>query len=409
VNLTRRGRALAGAGLACLLVTLTTGAQLPAIVAVASGLMIAAAARRARTPEVSLTRETDPPVAREGAEVTITVDAEAAGPVEVHETLPAGLDADELPVLAPDDGPTRYTATGRIPRRFQLGPARLAVRDELGLVEARRREPGDEELVVLPRTTDADDVTVASMARMLSGAHQTGQSGLGSDFYALRGYRDGDSIRQVNWKASARTGDDDLIVNERERESHARVTVLFDGREVAGVGTRGTNAWVLGTRATASIAEAATQLRDDPRLVVYGPDEGRPVDAGTDEAGIRRLLEPLLSGEPAGKTPLARAVSRIRGTLEEGEPVVIVSHLLGDPTIPDAVLELEAAGAEVALVSPDGASLLAAAGEPDERVQQAREIRRSRLDRIEGLGAFTIDWNPEEPLRRAVDHAVEVR
>jgi len=411
VNLTPRGRAIAAGAAASLAVGTFTGTTVPALVGLAGALALAYAARAARVPEVTVDRELEAPVVREGVPVRARLTAHTKGTARVHvnDELSPGLEvAEGTNHVDPDQTTATYRLQACVPRHLDVGPAEVTARDPLGLVEhADTRGPATT-LTALPRTREVDELTVASMARMLSGDHQTGQRGLGSDFYALREYREGDSIRQVNWKASARTGDDELIVNQRERESQARVTILFDAREVARVGTLGTNAWVLGTRAAASLAEAATQLRDQPRLVLYGPqatETHTPTDGDPLQQG---LLEPLLGGTPKGAIGLAEAVDELRADVENGEPVAIVSHLLSDDTIPDAVLTLSAIGANVIVVSPDGAALVDRSGAADAAVEAARQARRSRLDRLRALGTTTVDWAPDEPLHQAVDRALEV-
>ena len=69
---------------------------------------------------------------------------------------------------------------------------------------------------VLPKVVD-----VAIIASKLLGKGGIGETpidrpGIGTEFYDMREYQAGDDYRQVNWKATARSGN--LMVNDRMRE-----------------------------------------------------------------------------------------------------------------------------------------------------------------------------------------------
>lgn len=66
----------------------------------------------------------------------------------------------------------------------------------------------------------------AEHASRLVGAHMTRQRGEGTDFRQLREYRVGDSMRQIDWKATARARK--LVSREYQDEKHQQILLLVD-------------------------------------------------------------------------------------------------------------------------------------------------------------------------------------
>ena len=133
--------------------------------------------------------------------------------------------------LAPLHGGESASANYRLPttRRGTLvfGPLIVERRDPFGLCTMRSEVAGTHEIVVLP----------SHLALALpSGNGSTGPIGRhlrmrslgrdGSEFHSLRDYADGDDLRQIHWRASARS--ETLKVREVEPEGLRRCTVALD-------------------------------------------------------------------------------------------------------------------------------------------------------------------------------------
>ena len=66
----------------------------------------------------------------------------------------------------------------------------------------------------------------AEQASRLVGAHLKRRRGEGTDFHQMRDYRVGDSLRQIDWKATARTRR--LVSREYQDERNQQVVLLLD-------------------------------------------------------------------------------------------------------------------------------------------------------------------------------------
>jgi uncharacterized protein (DUF58 family) len=120
---------------------------------------------------------------------------------------------------------TRYRVTPQGRGEHQLGPVRLHTVDPFGLVHRLDTVPLYDTVLVHPRTVPVDPLVLGG-ASMSAGSGHRGAPGGSSDDVVPRGYRPGDEIRRVDWKATARTGE--LMVRGEESLRRAAVTVVID-------------------------------------------------------------------------------------------------------------------------------------------------------------------------------------
>lgn len=116
--------------------------------------------------------------------------------------------------------PVRTTQRGRWP----LGPLVVTRTDVFGVVRARTTLGRESEVAVWPAVTALpapSDVLVGEPDRVALGARTPS-----TDDANLRDYREGDDLRRVHWRSSARRGA--LLVRSDERAGMRPVTVLLD-------------------------------------------------------------------------------------------------------------------------------------------------------------------------------------
>ncbi|MBI1907523.1 MAG: DUF58 domain-containing protein [Rhodocyclales bacterium] len=130
--------------------------------------------------------------------------------LEVADDPPVHIDIPELPVqltLAPgEQARVNYRVLPRRRGDARFGPVWLRRHSPLGLWEARSR-PGDEcSVKVFPNFVAASRLAGMGLEREMGaiGVHLQQRRGDGMDFHQLREFRTGDSLRQIDWKATAR-------------------------------------------------------------------------------------------------------------------------------------------------------------------------------------------------------------
>lgn len=135
--------------------------------------------------------------------------------------------------------------------------------------------------------------------------HDRRRRGAGIDFYGIREYRSGDSLRHVHWRSTARGGR--LLVREYEEQPASRLGVLLDASETVGDDPETT--FEDGVSCAASLA-------------LYALEAGHPVQLFCDSrAGTQHLIEPgrhealdwLAGLEAGGRRGLARVAGEMAG------------------------------------------------------------------------------------------------
>ncbi len=260
--------------------------------------------------------------------------------------------------------------------------------------------------------------------------------GQGLNFEEVREYQEGDDIRNMDWKVTARTGKPHLKVFREERERS--VMLCVDKGPHMDFGTRGTFKSIQAARAAALLGWAANHLHDRVGGVLFGDPrcEDRYFRATKDRRALWRLLHALTSEpqqcdrerQPGTLPDVLRKASQGIGT---GGLVFVIADFNRDPEelrqplsqlcqhhsvvlVPvddPAERELPDMG-EALFRSPDGRLLEVNTSDPTarENYRQAWENTRQRLIQLaHGLGAAVIPVWTNEDVHAALMRGLERR
>ena len=198
-------------------------------------LALADAARLWREPDPLLRREL-PRIVPVGVEREATLHLQAAGRhsqhLQVHDLLPGDWAASGLPRavdLHPGTDlalPYRFVPGER--GAFEIPGCDLRLRSRWRLWQQRRTLALKQSLRVYPNFAPLSRFALfsAELASRVVGAHVRRNRGEGTEFHQLREYRIGDSLRQVDWKASQRTRK--LVSRDYQHERNQQVVLLLD-------------------------------------------------------------------------------------------------------------------------------------------------------------------------------------
>lgn len=231
-------------------------------------------------------------------------------------------------MLAPLAPGERVDATYALPgeRRgyIDIGPLVVRLSDPFGLAAASATAAPVAALVVWPAidTVLAPPVTAGAQQALASRAVPSADGG---EFYALRPYADGDDLRRVHWRASARR--DDLVVRQDEQAGQVQVTVILD--TLAGAYRQ--EAFEPAVSAAASIAVAAERDGLDVRLVTTAGYDSHATPPGVIGGGIGAILDHLALVELRQMGHLSTVVS----AMQRGDGDVVV--VTGDAGASDAL------------------------------------------------------------------------
>lgn len=176
--------------------------------------------------------------------------------------------------------------------------------------------------VVYPKIHPLDRRLLTRLhARDPDGSRATHDTGGGEEFFGLREYRDGDSLRFVHWRHSARIGQ--LVSREMTRLSPPRVMVVLDVRNRPLDDDQAEQAISF----AASLLNSAYRANDEVGLVVAGArcPSFRPQHSRWHQMRMLQALGELKLGETDVPPPALPAVRDVRWIVIHPEQV--------DPTL----------------------------------------------------------------------------
>ena len=369
--LTTRGRCVLGLGLGVYLAAWAFGSK--PLYPVATGLLLAVAAawlwvRLANRP-FRVRRGWGDNEHVEGDDVPVVVEIDASGPV-----LPAAATLVEQVGRVGEQRhglrrngrrlSVRYVLR-RLPRgRYTFENVRLDLADPFGLERAEVDLPAPGALLVYPRLEHLTGLFSETGAQSHDGRRLLLRRPTGFELHGVREYEQGESLRRVHWRSTARRGQ--LMVKELEDAPRDELAVLLDADAAAVAG----DSFDVQVRAAGSILES--YVRRGRRAVLVINSERREVQqVHSPAADWRRALELLAEHDSAAARALDLAVVTAR--LEPGLVDRLVQRSLSHRNVSlvyvDAasfngggqrpqplLLRLQAAGVPVAVVR-QGASL----------------------------------------------------
>ena len=309
-----------------------------------------------------------------------------------------------------------FTYTVQVPLRghYHLGPVRLRVKDAFDLFYSERHEKALEPFSVFPRIEPLEsEILSGKNPKLYQGAMPIYSVGEGTQFYSLREFLPGDSLRKVNWKAVARTGQ--MMVNETEREDIIDIFLLLDARGVSGLGSPTDNPLEMCCRAAATFANQLLRARNNVGLTVYG-SRTATVHLGRGETHLHRLLTALADAKAEGELPLKLVIQDLLPYIPSGSPIILFSALDNDDTLPDAFTLALTRGYALTVVSPSSLELEAGLGRfaprpgtsPEVRAKLALAQETARIERdntiteLRSWGVHLGDWKPGDPVNLAL-------
>jgi uncharacterized protein (DUF58 family) len=257
------------------------------------------------TPERHVRRD-------ERSEVTLSVDLAAGTPLPatVTASLPVtagAVDPAERTVrLAPgdDSGATTFAVEWPVVGRASAPAPTVAVTDAFGLFRESFRRGPETTIQVEPRQPRNVHVGEGGDAASATfGGHRSDRYGEGIDPAELRQYAPGDSISDIDWKATARLAYPH--VREYEVETDRRTVLVVDHRGRLAAGPDGETKFDYLREVALTVASAAERATDPLGLYTVGDDglttELRPSTAGQRYQDVRTRLHDLTPTGGAGR------------------------------------------------------------------------------------------------------------
>ncbi|MEU4698401.1 DUF58 domain-containing protein [Nonomuraea dietziae] len=280
--LTSRGRSFLASGVAALLMALLLGEHdLLRIGVLIMSLPLLAALVVARTRyRLSCARRLDPPRREVGGEATVTLRLEnvtrlPTGLLLIEDTVPYALGARPRFVLDRVESKgvreIDYRVRSDLRGRYTIGPLSVRITDPFGLVELTRAFTISDTLVVTPQVVALPHVRLSGEWTGGGDSRTRSVAAAGDDDVAPREYRQGDDLRRVHWRSTARYGE--LMVRREEQQWQSRGALLLDTRRHAHRGEGPRSSFEVAVSAAASIGLHLAREGLGVRLVTdQGPE-----------------------------------------------------------------------------------------------------------------------------------------
>jgi uncharacterized protein (DUF58 family) len=313
-GLTTRGRCFLAAGIACVLCGFVLGQRdlvRVGLLLVALPLVAAAVVQRTRY-RLACQRLVDPARIEAGRPGRVllrlsNVSRLPIGVLLIEDTLPYPLGARPrfvLNRLEPQGvREVSYAVRSDVRGKYTIGPLSLRLTDPFGMCELARSFTATDTLVVTPV------VWPLPPGRVVGGWNGSGESrarsiaASGDDDVATRQYRQGDDLRRIHWRTTARTGD--LMVRREEQPWQASAVLMLDNRAGAHRGDGPGSSFEYACSAVASIG--AHLLRNGFSLRL-GPGLVDPRVASADVTADQTTLFDQLAVAGVARTGLLPGV-----------------------------------------------------------------------------------------------------
>lgn len=191
-----------------------------------------------------------------------------------------------------------YVCTPHGRGRFEFADLNLRVRGPLGLVWDDRVLPARTPVSVFPDMRGASRLLLSDAALdfVNLGLRQLRRDGRGTEFARLRDYAQGDSVRDVDWKASARRGKPVTRVMESERSQTVFIGVDA-GRSMA-AHVEGLTKLDHAVNAALFLAFVAIRNGDRVGLVVFADGVKSFLAPASGRMQYRKIVDTLYSSRP---------------------------------------------------------------------------------------------------------------
>lgn len=211
------------------------------------------------------------------------------------ESKPAVL---SLTVSASSRATLHYTTTPTKRGKFEFGALHLRVRGPFGFVWHERSVPASVAVSVFPDMRGASRLLLSDAALdfVNLGLRQLRRDGRGSEFARLRDYSQGDSVRDVDWKATARRGRPVTRVMESERSQ----TVLIGVDAGRSMAARVDGLTKLDHAVNAALFLAFVAVRNGDRvgLVVFADGIKTYLAPSAGRLQYRKIVDALYTAKP---------------------------------------------------------------------------------------------------------------
>lgn len=248
------------------------------------------------------------------------------------DSFPPQCEAENLPVsltLAPGNfALATYRFRPDVRGDLVFGRVMLRIKSPFGLWEIAREAGEETHVRSFPNFAEITRYALLAVDNRLSqiGVLRRRRRGEGLDFHQLREYRQGDSMRQIDWKATSRMRK--FISREYQDERDQQIVFLIDcGRRMSAKDDELSH-FDHTLNAVLLLAYVALREGDSAGMMTFASNDSRFVAPRKSGATVSRFLNALYGLQPTLKTPdYYQAALDLSLRLKKRSLIVLVSNL----------------------------------------------------------------------------------
>ena len=240
-----------------------------------------------------------------------------------------------------------------LPRgRYTFEDAEIVIEDPFGLQRVTVPVGDAAVLVVYPRLVDLGGLFSESGARAHDGRRMLLRRPSGFDFHGVREYEEGESLRRVHWRSTARRGK--LMVKELEDAPRDETAVVLDADAAAVAGVPPDSSFDVQVRAAGSVLQAHAR-RGRRAVLVVGSVLRESQRVAASDGDWRRALDLLAGIEPSVGGSVVPLLAEDGTAAGRSLEVTVVTGRL-DTRLVERLVHLSVSRRRVSVVYVDAAS-----------------------------------------------------
>ncbi len=262
--------------------------------------------------------------------------------IEIHEGLPVDIRAGRVikHVFSLGIRETKVIPYNLVPKKrgfYPLGPLLLSTGDPLGLIQPSQREYASSPLTVYPQIVNMEAFDLPSRSPFGTIKHHNPIFEDPSRIMGKRNFQNGDSIRHIDWKSTAATGQ--LQVKLFEASIALEVVVILDLQQDSYSIKSSYKDTELAITATTSVAAWGKRHHQSIGLITNGADPQHedqmpnPIQPKKGASHFVNILEILARIQPGDNLPIEGLIQDASSDLSWGATMVFISGSLQDTTL----------------------------------------------------------------------------
>ncbi|MGE5776360.1 MAG: DUF58 domain-containing protein, partial [Chloroflexota bacterium] len=280
--------------------------------------------------------------------------------------------------------------------------------DPLGLIETEMWLPASAALQVRPSIKKFKAIPLRPRSTVHSpGSIPARLGGNGTDFFGVREYHPGDSLRSLDWRLTARHPRQ-FFTKEFEQEEIAEIGLILDARPSTELRIGEESLFEHSIGATASLAETFLHQGHQVSLLVFGERMSK-IFPGYGKTQLYRIMNCLSKAkvEAEGRSRAHLEFLPIRMFPSRALIIIVSSLMVVDRHF---FQRIRAYGYQALLISPNPIEFACPSLPQDITnrlaIRAARIERRIQLNDIAQLQIPVIDWQIDQPLFPLVQNAL---